>query len=348
MHLHDYIPEHELGLACESGLVNVRHHEVLPLSIYNYTKKAQYSGEWTTATMRSRGLVVDSLTGEVVARGFQKFFNLAELPQGALPAGGFSVFDKPDGALGILVQGYGDSFITTRGSFASKEAYYASRMWSERYSGVRFPEGVTALFEIICPETRIVVDYGGMEDLVLLAVIDLETGLDRADLMHLFPGPKVESFDVPANIGPAELMSRLTRENREGLVVRFDDNHFRVKIKQDDYVALHRARFGASLNQLYSHYLVGTADEFVASIPEEFSQEYKEELRSLRKAALGLHLAAVEAFWSLGDSHDRKELAAKIKKNFPGPLSSALFAMYDGKDVTALFRKFAVKEIKNG
>lgn len=39
---------------------------------------------------------------------------------------------------------------------------------TDRYSAWTPPTGHTVLFEIIYPENRIVVDYGEMEDLVLL------------------------------------------------------------------------------------------------------------------------------------------------------------------------------------
>ncbi len=44
----------------------------------------------------------------------------------------------------------------------------------------------TYLFEIIYPENRIVIDYGDSDDLILLSIINNETGFD--ELLNNNPG----------------------------------------------------------------------------------------------------------------------------------------------------------------
>ena len=86
---------------------------------------------------------------------------------------------KLDGSLGIAyTHPEGDVRLATRGSLASGQAIEATRIWHEKYRHVAIPEGVTPLFEIIYPDNRIVLDYGEMRDLVLIALIDTETGAD--------------------------------------------------------------------------------------------------------------------------------------------------------------------------
>lgn len=48
-----------------------------PLASLNFTRKVFQDGSWCDMTMRARGLIVDS-DFEVVARGYNKFFNLGE------------------------------------------------------------------------------------------------------------------------------------------------------------------------------------------------------------------------------------------------------------------------------
>ena len=72
------------------------------LVLFNYTAKAQYAGRWNFFERVSRGLILNWRTGEVVARPFDKFFNLGE-PRGPLFQGGIiSVTEKKDGSLGFF------------------------------------------------------------------------------------------------------------------------------------------------------------------------------------------------------------------------------------------------------
>jgi tRNA splicing ligase len=48
------------------------------LLIFNYNQLAQYAEEWNTFEILSRGLIIHSETGEIVARSFDKFFNWGE------------------------------------------------------------------------------------------------------------------------------------------------------------------------------------------------------------------------------------------------------------------------------
>src|SRR5438105_4736915 len=80
------------------GYLRTARHPVLPLRVWNYTRKAEYSGHWTTDTLLARGLVTDQ-QGVIVARSFRKFFSPAQHQAvlGALPEGPFWVEEKLDG-----------------------------------------------------------------------------------------------------------------------------------------------------------------------------------------------------------------------------------------------------------
>lgn len=64
----------------ESSLVNKR---ILRDGIvsYNFNRDAFNDKKWNDLTVKARGLFIDSQTDKVVARGYQKFFNLNELPE---------------------------------------------------------------------------------------------------------------------------------------------------------------------------------------------------------------------------------------------------------------------------
>ena len=184
------------------GYISVRDHMNLPYSILNYTDKAQYDQVWNDVTVNCRGLIVNMHTKEIIARGFPKFFNY-----GQPGAAEFSlntrveVTDKMDGSLGIMYPTSDGYRIATRGSFHSDQAGIASMILRTRYPDFTLSDTLrdnyTVLFEIIYPENRIVLDYGGMSDLVLLGMVSNETGMTRGPnnvaLRH-WTGPRAEVF----------------------------------------------------------------------------------------------------------------------------------------------------------
>jgi RNA ligase len=239
--LTDLFPQADLDTALSEGWVRAQHHPELPLCILNYTAAAQGARHWTPVTEQCRGLIYDTTTGRVVARPFRKFHNYGSPQAGMLDLSAtVTSLDKADGSLGILYPtGRGTWAVATRGSFTSDQALHATRVWEERYAaaGVSPYEGETWLFEVIYPENRIVLDYGRMDDLVLLGAVANHTGrVISPSSLYRWTGPRVQEFD---HVTLAQAVAAPPRPNAEGLVVRFEDGRM-VKLKQADYLDLHR------------------------------------------------------------------------------------------------------------
>ena len=96
----------DLANEVERGYVKRGSHPTLPLDIYTYTRSCQYEGRWNDVTTFCRGLIVDNVTDEVVARPLSKFFNYGEhgVREYAPPLElePFEVYEKMDGSLAIL------------------------------------------------------------------------------------------------------------------------------------------------------------------------------------------------------------------------------------------------------
>ena len=261
MKLGDIVDEGLLGRAVADGYITARSED--GLIVYNYTAAAQYSGEWNEATLACRGLIADT-DGRVAARPFGKFFNHDEPQVSAVPSGApMIVTEKWDGSLGILYTALdGTRRISTRGSTRSDQAQEATRIWREKYEGLDFGPGVTPLFEIVYPTNRIVVDYRGMRDLVLLAVIDNATGADLPLERFDWPGPRADQvrFETLAELAAHMEGPRPGDDLQEGFVIRFDTGpaapHPRIKMKWADYLELHKIVTG----------LTGTAVWRVAAV----------------------------------------------------------------------------------
>jgi len=117
-------------------------------------------------TISCRGLIVDTETGEVIIRPFQKFFNYEEVPN-EVPwetSEYIYVQEKMDGSLGILFRYKDDWILATRGSFTSTQAVRGMEILKSKYDLNKFEHTVAYLVEIIYPENRIVVDYGRRKD----------------------------------------------------------------------------------------------------------------------------------------------------------------------------------------
>ena len=67
-----------LNEMANNDLVRVKESGVPGVVACNFTRKAFYKGAWDAQTVRARGLFLDKNTGEVVARGYDKFFNIGQ------------------------------------------------------------------------------------------------------------------------------------------------------------------------------------------------------------------------------------------------------------------------------
>jgi putative RNA ligase len=270
--------------AQEEGLVRSRAHPEADLYILNYTEKATYDGIWNKVTLNCRGLIVD-LDGNVIARPFPKFFNYGQHIGPIDREAGWNVLqtqkidldeeavitDKMDGSLGILYQVPGETqySIATRGSFTSEQAIHATEILRTKYADYIPPGGITMLFEIVYPENRIVCNYGEMDDLVLLGSVHNDSGdsWEGADLDWDWPGPIAEIFPYKTM---REALAAKPREGKEGFVVHLYVSGIRVKIKQEDYIALHRIVTGLNARSVWEAMLTDSVDELIEKIPDEF------------------------------------------------------------------------------
>jgi hypothetical protein len=248
------------------GFVIKNKHPREDLWIYNYTQKAQFERVWNEISLACRGLILDA-NHNVIARPFPKFFNLGEYENQEIPNLPFDVFEKMDGSLGILYFIDNKPFIASRGSFNSDQSNKANELLNSKYATVlsKLDSSKTYLFEIIYPENRIVLDYGAEEILVLLAVIDIETGTE-------FP---LENIGFPVvkkhnGINDIQQLKALELIDKEGFVIRFVNN-YRLKIKFSEYLRLHRIITQVSSINIWEYLKTEQPlDEVLEKVPDEF------------------------------------------------------------------------------
>lgn len=271
-HISELIEDNDLIEMIAAGYVRAQRHPTQPLTIYNYTPKTQYEKVWNHVTKQCRGLIVDD-DGNVVARPFPKFFNWGETQVDNFNVDAMvTVTDKADGSLGILYRDpRGMWSIATRGSFSSPQALEATLMLEELYPGWEPPTHlgpVTVLFEIIYPSNRIVLDYRGARELRLIEAIWIDRGWPIASDPTVtakvlnWPGPVVEHLGTaPLKVALSRMVHQ--RQDAEGVVLRFLDTDDRYKIKQDDYVALHRVLTGTSARTIWTYLAVNACKNLI-------------------------------------------------------------------------------------
>ncbi len=320
--------------------INVQKHPTLDLYIYNYTDKAQYERVWNTETLTCRGLILDG-AHHVVARPFPKFFNYNEMVVGGaqIPAGDFIVTEKLDGSLGILYfDGDGKPTLATRGAFTSYQAQKGTHLLRAKYGSVSFARAYTYLFEIIYPENRIVVDYGGMEDVILLAAIHTESGKEIAhDELRALAGPipVVTKYD---GIRDFEQLVGMEKANSEGFVVSFPNGQ-RFKVKLAEYVRLHRLVTGVNARMIWellrNHQ---SFDDLLERVPDEFYRWVERTRHALESEYAARLKAAEDIFADLSArSEMRKDFAIEAARH--RQIAPLLFALYDQKPVEEIIWK---------
>jgi len=323
------------------GLLYKQTHPTLPLTIWNYTEKVQYEGLWDEVTLMCRGLVTDS-EGTIIARPFRKFFNMEEGKH--TPTSEFEVYEKMDGSLGIFFYYEGNPVFATRGSFTSDQAIKGREILNKYNWQYGTYEGYTYLFEIIYPENRVVVNYNGLEELIVLGVIETSTGKEcKYSEMENEGFVLVKKYDGIKNYST---LKSLISNDAEGFVVRFS-NGDRMKIKGEEYLRLHKIMTNLSTTAIWE--LVsngGNIDDILKDVPDEFYKKVKMYVSSLNYGYYQYwnQLGKTYDYFRFGKYGDieveptKKEFAEHIKGHHP-IAKSIMFAMWDDKDYDKIIWK---------
>lgn len=325
------------------GLVFNQVHPIMPLTIWNYTPETQYGGHWDEVTLSCRGLVTDD-KGNIVAKGFSKFFNMEEEKHEATDS--FEVFEKLDGSL-ILVFWYeGQMIVASRGSFTSPYALEAKRLLDEKYPKFErylrlldFKKSTTFCFELIGFE-QIVVSYPACD---LVATGCFQDG-NECSLNYANNGLLLDSVPIVKKFDGLDWknVKGLNWKNSEGFVVKFSNGQ-RCKIKFEDYIKLHRHMTNLSTTKIWEALAAGEpVSSILNDVPDEFYDKVHDYEKLLKnnyadlewdiKSRFAIELKAkrnLEDLHGFTELESRKMFAENVAKY---PHKSVLFAMLDGKD----------------
>lgn len=306
---------------------------------YNYTDLCAYTNQWNEYTIENRGNIYEKETGKLICKGMPKFFNfdqLSEEEQERLKKRtDFTVSIKYDGCLGFIYKYDGTIMCNSRGSFNS---FVTEQMYKiiNQYRNIDtfVSNGYNLIVEVICPETKIIVDYKGVTEFRLITAYRNGKEISREHLVqisYLTDIPIVSSAGM--SLQELFIWQRTHDYTEEGFVLRYSDN-YRVKIKSNDYLRIASAAHNLNMRTVWKNMRDNVIDSYLTGLPDELyktGQEYYLALLKERTTILDEANKIAEQVKHL----DNKQLGLYFKDN-PNKYSGIVFNIRNNKPVDGI------------
>lgn len=179
----------------------IREKEFGNISSFNFTNNAFYDSVWDEQTVVARGLYINTATMKIIARGFNKFFNIGERPETKLEMLQYSLtfpvtcYVKENGYLGLVSYNSetDDLFITSKSDPTGDYAIWLRDMINrkmtsearEKLKQFSKKHNVTFVFESVdVKNDPHIIEYDDSE-LYLLAIINNDINFSQYDYSQL-------------------------------------------------------------------------------------------------------------------------------------------------------------------
>lgn len=305
------------------------------LTLYDYTQRTSFEGNWSYHTLTARGLILDE-SGKIIARPWPKFFTLGERPETAL-------HNLPDEAAELSTKYDGSQIIAffnpeegkwrgcTRGSWDNVQGIQATK-WLQIH-GDKLDKTLTHIFELVAPWNQIVVFYPA-EDMVLTGLLNTESGEDWSYARVREYGLARGLTSVEYKLGyPKDVNLEEKIINFEGYVARYS-NGFRVKLKYAQYCFLHRIMTGYSAKGIWQSLQDGTQVD-LNLMPPEFRDWFDKTKLGLLEDYRKIEKEIAEIFDKTPNFGARKDYALYYK-GFGPEKGAILLNMLDSKDYSGI------------
>lgn len=367
----------------EAGYIAQQNHNEFPLSIFAYSRKTVQENKWDAVTSKCRGIIINRETGEIISRPFEKFHNYGSplsMAGGDNTYNGLTyamisiqpmIWQKMDGFMSTLYTWNGVDYVASKGSFHSVHAKWATAWLRKTFgSSLGVPAGYTAVFEGLHRDLRIVVDYGKRQELVLLALINNETG-EEFSPGALFAWADSRGLKTPDRfcLSLNEVRNMTLSDERvegnpdEGFVLTWYQKNappYRLKAKFIEYLRLHRMVTGVSPKHVWevlSNNQTGELNEYLKSSTPWFSAFVTKWTKALTLRYKEIENQAVTRYTAIKSSVDknvcdafalsgtvdyagmRKAYALKFTEGENKQYSPIMFAMLDGKPIQPVIWK---------
>lgn len=336
-------------------------HEHTFCNIPCYLIIPEIDAKWNKSNLFFRSLIVDKKDLKPLSCGWPKFFNYGEKPDcypNPEQYKDWKIQEKLDGSL-VICDYVNDTFnMRTRGttSYITQENFKDFEAlllkYPKVYNFLKKNSNLSLLFEIITPNNVIVIRNKSV-DFYFLGAINKNT-LEVLDKKQTFQIKKEIGVKAPRNYKFESLseMLRLVKDwrGKEGIVLNYNNNKNRIKIKSDWYLWLHKIKSKLnSENNLVEFYVnegMPKYEEFYKIIETNFDFELAEQMKldiyklcDAREKVLKIIDNMKEFIRVIKNYETRKEQAEMIMSSYGGgqnQRSSMLFNLLDSKEITQL------------
>lgn len=341
----NYLTEHTLAELTENFPIRVSYHpENTNWVNLDYTAMA-YEDDIKNHPIvtECRGLLLDMVTLQPVARGFDRFFNLGELETPFDFNSPYHVYPKLDGSLMMLYYAEGAWRWKTRGSAVATGntnlgnftfEQLASQLVIDKHWYINsFLPTHTYMFELTSPYNPVVVRYSKPQ-LRLLAGRHTETGkyidFNSGDVYSHY----VNALDADSVLKPimttvqlsdvTDYVENLDWTKEEGVVL-VDKHQNRLKVKNKEWCSFHRKVWGITKKKAIELVVENDADidEICVYFPD-----IKTIVDETRKDLTLIFETLYDKFKELNKLESQKDFAlAVLADDFCKEYSNVLFAM---------------------
>ncbi len=323
-----------------------------PLVILNYDQIS--SPKYSEVTRECRGLVLDTTDWSVVARPFSRFFNYGESREeiNKFNWNSFTVQEKHDGSLIIVYKYRGTWRVNTRASFGLGKVGDSQFTWEELFyqtideKGLdELSEDCTLVFELCSIYNKVVRTYPDATS-YLLTIVNRKTGdeVPRHQQEGLPLVSQILECSLPSLHTFSSVDDILVWLDRSGLEPTFegfviqDDKNQRIKIKNKNYLRLHRMRGnGDNLfapKNLVPFILQSETAELLAIYPEVLNHVLAYENLLIE------HLLEIERVYSLiWNRNTQKSYALKVMELCPRWSAILFQCRKEQKSIVDVWRK---------
>jgi T4 RnlA family RNA ligase len=318
-----------------------------------------------------RGLTFCTSTGRIIARKYNKFFNLNEKPETQANVIDWSipheVLEKLDGSMITpFYAGDIEDIAPEKIRWATKmgltdvakpvEEYVSTRPHIAAWAAHTMYGGHTPIFEWCSRKQRIVVDYP--EDrLVLTAIRNNRTGeyLGREAMLAAERSGGVEIVRaLPGSIENLEqfMAEAQDLEGAEGYVIRFATGHM-LKVKGAWYCQIHRTKELLTLEKDVLALIVEDRLDDAKAFMDDSDRSRVEAYHEAISRALAANVARLEAIIAqarVATGGDKKLFATQFMPSLTlaEHESTILFQLWDGKDGADVVRRLLAKNVGTG
>lgn len=233
----------------DNTIVCCEKHPFADLYIYGYDVESRKQRVWDDVSKHCRGIILDG-DGNVIERPYDKFWTFKQYISKdlvllnedqilRLPDSKIRITEKVDGTM-VTLYWIGDTpYLATQRSFTNVKAIEATKILHEKYSHLFnvFNREYTYVFEAIYPETRVLIEYGDMRDLILIGIIEKKTGIPQP-IPEIGFKTCIDFTEQYGHINNFNDLAALDLPNQEGFVVYFETGEM-IKVKFPWYLKAH-------------------------------------------------------------------------------------------------------------